>query len=673
MRASSPYTLDPVTFEVLKNSFISIVDQMAEQILRTCHSFVIFNRDFSSALCDADGDTIAQGTQDIASHVGTLHFTAKAVIEAFEGGIHPGDVYMINDPYAGGTHFSDVRIVRPIFVGDELIAYSQSNGHWADLGGSVPGSFDIRAKDMFGEAVRIPPVRLWDRGSYRADVGRLVAENTRDPAAIIGDMHAQAAATAVAEREVLRLVDKYGKDTVVTAFQEVQDYVERVTRQRIAELPDGVWETIDYLDCDPSAGEGMLPIPIRMEIKGDRVDYDFTGTHPAIRSLFNSSFGGTFAGIVSGMKTFFPDVPLNSGFYRAITVSVPDNTLVSARWPFAVTGFLHPMEKIVNSIFELWSRLMPERAIACAFNTEYLLMGGHDTRRPDKPFFMLYDWLAGGWGGRNGKDGIGTTSPPFGVGLMCQPVEGQERLCPVLHSRHEIMTDSAGPGRCRGGMGVIKSGTLGPAEGAVVSYVCDRERSVVWGLEGGLPSYPHGLWLHRGHASRPEFLGAKASNVEIQAGDVFSRPSAGGGGFGDPLERDPALVCQDVTDGYVSIERAAKDYGVIVREVDADLAEYEVDSEATAVERVRIEARRHEWLGEDPESVAARYRAGELDIFDLVRQYGVIVDWGSGELFTKTTKAYRDMLVRRSAACWKQRPSAVPSEGEAAKGDRPKE
>ena len=258
-RQGTGITLDPVTFEVLKNSFITTVDQMAEQILRTCYSFVIYNRDFSSALNDANGDSIAQGNMDIAVHVGTLHYTCKAVIDTFKDDMRPGDVFMTNDPYAGGTHFNDVRIIRPVFVGDEIIAFAQSNGHWSDVGGSTPGSFDVLAKEMFREGIRITPTRLIDEGKWRRDFADMIAANTRDPESIIGDMNAQAEATRVAEREILRLVQKYGKETVVTGAREVQDYVELATRQRIAELPDGTWENVDYIDRDPAMRRGDDP------------------------------------------------------------------------------------------------------------------------------------------------------------------------------------------------------------------------------------------------------------------------------------------------------------------------------------------------------------------------------------------------------------------------------
>ena len=651
------YTLDPVTFEVLKNAFVTIVDEMAEQILRTCHSFVIYARDFSSALCDTNGDTIAQGSQDIAVHVGTLHFTCKSIIQAFRNDMRPGDVFAMNDPYLGGTHFNDVRIVRPIFHEGEVIAYALSNGHWADVGGSVPGSFDITAKEHFGEGIRIPPIRIYDEGRYLADIVRMIVSNTRAPSDAEGDLHSQVEATRVAEREILRLVAKYGRETVLTAFQEVQDYVERLTRLRIAQLPDGTWQTEDYIDYDPASGEGLIPVKVKLTIAGDQVQYDLTGSHPVVGTFLNSCYGTTFSGVVAGTKTFFPDIPLNSGFYRVIQVDMgPPGTVVNAEWPVAVTGFCSgPYEKIMNSIFELWSEVMPERAIACCFNLEYLLVGGRDLRRPERPIFMWYDWMVGGWGGRNGKDGSNATAPIFGVGLAVQPLEGQERLSPVVTTGHQIRPDSAGPGRFRGGCGVEKGATLTDASGTVISYSCDRARSVAWGIAGGLPSLPHGVWLNNERSGK-RFLGAVFSNVPIVTGDVFTRPSAGGGGYGDPLDREPERVLGDVVEGYVTVARALKDYGVVVREIDAELSEYEVDSNATKTEREHIRRERVGWLEEDAGLVAERFRAGELDTLDLVRQYGVILDWGTGELLPKTTETFRAMMRRRAVAHWVQPP-----------------
>jgi len=645
-------SLDPVTFEVLKNGLASAVDQMAEQILRTCHSFVIYCRDFSSALCDAQGNTVAQGSQDISVHVGTLHFTAKAILEAFDE-IQEGDVFAVNDPYLGGTHFSDVRILRPVFHDGELLALAQSNGHWADVGGSVPGSFDITAREHFGEGLRITPLKIVDRGVLREDVVRMIVSNTRAPEDCRGDLEAQITATGVAAAEVIRLARRYGADTVRAAFAEVVSYVERLARQRIAALPDGTWEATDYIDFDPARGEGLVPINVKLTIDGDQLRYDLSGSHPAIATFLNSAFGSSFSAIVAGTKTFFPDIPLNSGFYRVLDVDLgPEGTVVNAVWPTAVTGFCAgPFEKIMNAIFRLWSQVMPERAIACSFNLEYLLVGGWDEREGDRAFFMWYDWMAGGWGGRNGRDGANATSPVFGPGLAVQPLEGQERLCPVVTTGHQLLTDSGGPGRWRGGCGVEKGGLLTAAENTVMSYSCDRARSVTWGIHGGLPSIPHGTWLTRAGDER-QFLGASFSGVPVGKGDEFTRPSAGGGGFGDPLQRDPRDVCEDVADGYVSITRAAKDYGVVIREVDPELAQFEIDFMATANERKTLRAQRRDWLQEDPVDIARRYRSGELDVLDVVRRYGVILDWGTGELFAETTATYREAVLEVAAQAW---------------------
>lgn len=647
-------TLDPVTFEVLKNAYVNIVDQMAEQILRTCYSFVIYSRDFSSALCDPTGDTIMQGSGDIAAHVGTLHLTAKAVIKKFGGDVHPGDVFVINDVYQGGTHFNDTRLFAPMFYKGELLGFAQANGHWADVGGAVPGSFNVNALDHMAEGLRITPVRVYSKGVYLSDVAELIAHNTRAPNDIIGDLQAQSEACRLAEREIQRLCDKYGVDIIKKSFAEVQDYVEDMTRQRISDLPDGVWETIDYIDVDPDEGEGLVPIKVKMTIDGDHVHYDLTGSHPkTVGSFLNCCYGGAFAAVVAGTKMQSPDIPMNSGFYRVVTVDAgPLGSVVNAEWPTPVAGFASgPFEKIMNAVFELWAEVLPERAMACTFNLDYLLIGGRDTRHEGKPYFMWYDWMVGGWGARNGRDGWAATGPVFGVQLGTQPFEGQERLSPVLTTCHELMVDSGGPGEFRGGLGVQKGGTLYACERTVVSYCCDRERSITWGLWGGLPSIPHGVWVNQGQEGE-RYLGSLFSGVPLQQGDTVQRPSAGGGGLGDPLKRDTQAVLNDVIEGYVSIARAKKDYGVIVEEIDADLCEYRLDDQASLAERARIASHRKAWLEEDPEQVAARYRAHELDMFDLIRQHGVIVDWGSGELLPKTTATFREMLKRRTVPYW---------------------
>ena len=645
--------LDPVTFEVLKNAFSNLVDQMSEQILRTCYSFVIYCRDFSAALCDSNGDTIMQGSQDIAVHVGTMHLTAKAIIDTFGDDIHEEDVFIFNDPYVGGTHFCDVRVVRPVFFEGEIVAITQTNGHWADVGGTVPGSFDISAKEHYGEGTRITPIRIWDRGRYLADVADCLVSNMRGSDDRLGDLRAQAEATRVGEREFLRLIEKYGKETVLQAAQECQDYVERITRSRVAELPDGSWETVDFIDQDPDVSEGLIPIKVKMTIEGDQISYDLEGSHHYVGCFLNSAFPATLSALVAGTKAFFPDIPLNAGFFKAFDVKMPEDSVVNAPWPVAVTGFCSGVyEKAQAAVIELWSNMMPERALGCVFNLEYLLIGGWDRRPGFDTFFMWYDWMAGGHGGRYTKDGCNGTAPVFGLGLSIQPCEGQERLTPVLTSEHSILTDSAGPGKFRGGCGLSKGGTVMECERPVMSYCCDRARSIAFGIWGGLPSIPQGLWKNRGKNDE-EFLGAIFSGVPVEPGDTFIRPSSGGGGLGDPLERDMEMVLEDIIDGYVSVERAKKDYGVVINVVDEEMLEYEIDRQATEKERLFIREKRVEWMREDPQKVQSKLLAGEIDDIDVVRQYGVIMDWGTKEVLPKTTQQFREMLEKRTIAYWK--------------------
>lgn len=651
-RPQSDISLDPVTFEVLRSSFTNLVDRMAEQIQRTCYSFVIYNRDFSNCLNDAEGNTIMQGSQDIAVHVGTLHHTCKATLDYFEDDINPGDVFIVNDPYLGGTHINDVRILRPVFHDGELIAVTQSNGHWADVGGPAPGSFNIDASTHFAEGLRIPPLKIWDEGEFRHDVANFMTTNMRLSEDRMGDLRAQTEATRIAEERLLELVEKYGVDTVLTAFDESKDYVERIMREQIRELPDGTWHTRDYIDADADQSDGYVTVDVEMTIDGDEVHYDLSGSDDYIGNFLNSTFGTSYSAVVAGTKMFFPDVPLNSGMYRVISADLPEGSVVNAPEPVPVTGSVAgAYEKVMNAIFELWSEVLPERAMACAFNLEYLLAGGTDQRAGrEGDEFAWYDWMAGGWGGRDGKDGATATAPVFGAGLAVQSLEGQERDAPLITSEHAIVTDSGGPGEYRGGCGVRKGGRLLDCENSVMSYCSDRARSITWGINGGLPGIPHGVTLTQD--GEAEEMGTVFSSVPIGEGDEFVRPSSGGGGFGDPLDRDPEKVLVDVEDEYVSIERAERDYGVVITEVDADRREFDIDQEATEAARDHIRENREDWLSEDPRGVVDRFEAGEIDQLDLIRRYGVILDWSTDSLLEETTAQFREMLHERAVSHW---------------------
>ena len=435
---------------------------MSEQMLRTCYSFVIYARDFSNCLCDANGDTVMQGSQDIAVHVGTLHYSAKAVLDAFKDDLHPGDVVAVNDPYLGGTHFCDVRIIRPVFHEGRLIALVQTNGHWADVGGTVPGSFDITAKEHYGEGSAHPAREDLGQGRVPCRRGAAARQQhaplrgaARRPARSGRSDPHRRGVSAPADRQVRCRHRRRGH----VGMPELRRAADPCSASRNCRRAPGRRTTSST--STPTKGEGLVRIHVKLTIEGDDLHYDLSGSDPAVGCFLNASFGSGFSAIVAGTKTFFPDVPLNSGFYRVVKAHLPEGSVVNAPWPYAVTGFCSgAYEKIMNATFELWSRVLPERALACSFNLEYLLVGGWDRRPGYDRQFMWYDWMVGGWGGRNGKDGSTATAPVFGVGLMIQPLEGQERLTPVVTTHHAILRDSGGPGKYRGGCGVVKGGIL---------------------------------------------------------------------------------------------------------------------------------------------------------------------------------------------------------------------
>ena len=434
----------------------------------------------------------------------------------------------------------------------------------------------------------------------------------------------------------------------------MQDYVEILTRRRIAEMPDGVWETEDYIDYDPSIGEGLIPIKVKMTIEGDQLSYDLSGSHPAVGTFLNAGFGSAFSGVIAGTKTFFPDVPLNSGFYRAVQVDLgPVGSVVNAPWPIAVTGFCSgPYEKIMNAIFELWSKLMPERALACSFNLEYLLVGGRDARLEDKPYFMWYDWMVGGWGGRNGRDGSNCTAPIFGVGPRGAAARGPGAPVP---GRHDAARD---PHRLRRARAVPRR--LRRREGRDA----DRRRA-----HGDVVLVRPRALDRVGHRGRAALAAARRlaqpgqRRRALPRRRVLQRPDQGGRHVHAPLRgrrrlrrsararsrRASARTSPTATSR--SSARSRTTASSSARSTPTS-SEYEVDLEATKGARASIAAARRGWLEEDAESVAERYREGELDVLDLVRHYGVILDWGTGELLPKTTVTFREMIQRRSASHW---------------------
>ena len=596
-----------------------------------------------------------QGSQDIAVHVGTLHLTAKAVIEAFGDDIHEGDLFAINDPYSGGTHFNDVRIIRPIFHDGELIAFSQSNGHWADVGGSVPGSFDVSAKEHFAEGIRIPAVRIADKGTMRDDVVELIVSNTRVPSDAKGDLRAQAEATRVAEREILRLCEKYGGDTVVTAFEEVQDYVERLTRKRIGELPDGVWETEDYIDFDPAEGEGLVPVKVKLEIDGEQLRYDLSGSHPAVATFLNSGFGTTFSGIVGGTKTFFPDVPLNSGFYRVIDVDAgEENTVINAAWPVAVTGFCSGgYEKVTNARLRavVAGHARPGDGVLLQPRVPAGRRARRAHRRSPGVHVVRLDGRRLGRAQRQGRRELhlprlrrrprgaaarGPGAPDAGADHRAPDRPRLRRPRALPRRRRRVQGRPADRAGGRGHVLLLRPRALDHL-GHRGRAALDPARGLADARGRGRGEVPRRDVLQRRRRPGRRVHAALGGRRRLRR-PAGARPRGGGRGRRRRLRH-----------GRARVHRLRRR-----RRTRSTPSWRSTSSTRTrpSKERERIRGERAGWLEEDPEQVAERYREGELDTMDAIRRHGVILDWGTGELLERTTEQFRAMLKRRAVDHW---------------------
>jgi N-methylhydantoinase B len=581
--------LDPVTFSILSSSFVSLVDEMVSRLQQSCMSFVIYVGDVSGGLLDAKGQLIAQGSRDVAVHVGALQPSTQAVIEDFGiDGLHPGDVFIFNDPYRGGTHLPDVTLISPIFWGNDLVAFTATKGHWSDVGGPVPGSMNIMAADIHGEGLLIPPLKLVDAGQLRMDVRNLILSNMRLPIQVEADMVAHIEAAKTGERRLVALIEKYGIDTVLKAFSEELDRTEQELAQEILKCPEGSWETEDFIDYDPTAPEaGPVRVSLRMTIQHSppRIVYDMTGSGPPVRSGMNGTRSSTSGALVAGTKYIIPQPPMNAGWLRLIQVILPDNSVVAAAYPYACCGEVSgAYEKAIACVIRLWAEVRPHRSFAGNFNLEYVMAGGVDDR-PGREgnYYVYYHWHTGGWGGKYGSDGRDCGDAIFGLGILNQSVEVMERMWPVTFEAISPVRDSAGPGRWRGGVGLESVLRIENEGGARVSYTADRGRKGPGGprgLFGGKDGVPIRIMRNVGTPGEQE-LDVYFADLQFGQGDTLYHVSSGGGGYGDPLDRDPEAVAADVLDGFVSLERAREDYGVVLHAPDAKAGGDDIDWVAT--------------------------------------------------------------------------------------------
>jgi len=554
----TPPRLDPIAFELFKNALFAIADEMALTIFRTAYSGVLKDvMDFSTAFCDGAGRTVAQGLTQPA-HLFAFPEALQATLERYGDRMRPGDVYCLNDPYEGGMHLPDVFILKPIFHQGERLAFAGTLCHQTDVGGRVPGSNAADSTEIYQEGLRIPPIPMYEAGQPNATLFALIEKNVRLPGRVLGDLRAQLAACHVAETAFLRLVARHGADGVKAYMDELIEYTDRLTRAALRALPDGTARFEDWIDDDGIDLGRPIPLTVTLTKNGERLVADWTGSAPQVRGAINSTLSFTKAATFTCLKAVLPmDIPANAGFYRAIEVIAPPGTIANAVPPAAtaaraLTGF-----RMVDCCLGALAQLLPDRVPAASEggNTG-ISIGGY---YPDRTPFIHVEFFCGAWGGRPWADGLDGNAHLFG-NISLLPAEVCETESPAEILAVEFIENSGGPGRFRGGAGFRRVYRFLADEGTL-QVRSDRHAFRPYGLYGGQPGRPSRNVLNPGPAARA--LPAKLT-MPIRRGDVFCHELPGGGGWGDPLAREPERVLADVRNGFVSVAAARDDYGVAI-------------------------------------------------------------------------------------------------------------
>ncbi|GAB6862713.1 hydantoinase B/oxoprolinase family protein [Haloplanus litoreus] len=556
--------VDPITLEVLRNACVAVAEEMNATLVRTSYSPNIKDRrDCSCALFDVVGEganaaaEMISQAENIPVHLGAMPYSVAAAIEAFPPeNLNDGDAILLNDPFHGGAHLPDMTLVTPVFVADELVAVAANRAHHADVGGGRAGSVAADATEIYQEGLRVPPVKLYDGGDPVEDVFDLLLTNVRTPDERRGDFRAQRAANRTAVERVRDLAARHGRDTLSAATGEIKAYAERRMRAEIEELPDGTVEFEDYLD-DDGQGHEDLRVAVAVTVDGDELVVDFEGTSEQVAGAINAPLAVTASATYYSVRCVTdPDVPPNAGTYRPIEIRAPEGTVVNARPPAAVVGGnLEISQRVTDALLGAFGTEAPERSVAAAQGTmNSVTFGGRD--RAGDPF-AFYETVGGGYGGRVGADGMDGVHAHMSNTLNT-PAEVLETVYPLRVRRYAYRPDSGGDGEFRGGLGVRRDIEV-LTDGVSFSLLADRRRHRPYGLAGGGPGAPGEDYLDRdgGWTAIPG-----KSTHELDAGDVVSVRTPGGGGYGDPSDRDAAAVARDLRLGKVSAERAREVYGL---------------------------------------------------------------------------------------------------------------
>ena len=541
-------SIDPITLSVIQAGLQQVCDEMDLSFSRAAFSPVIAEaNDRSDGIYAADdGALIAQGAGGLPVFVGTMQYSTRTLIEMIAAGTaaapKPNDIYIVNDPYLGGTHLMDVRFARPFYRNGEIFCWLSNTGHWPDTGGAVPGGFSASATSVEQEGLRLPPVRLFKEGVLDPEIYSIICSNIRVADQRIGDVKAQAAALKVGEERLNALLDRYGDDVVREAIAELRVRAEAQMRMLIDEIPDGTYPSVAWIDSDGVVNE---PLVIRLEITKTpgHLQFDFSQSSPPCMGPMNSVLATTLSSVYLAMRHIFPEVPISAGAFTPLEVIRPTGTFLDAQYPRPVSGCAAEVsQRIAEAVFAALVEALPTRVTAAPAGTSgNFALGGHDPQTGRD--FVMYQLSGGGYGGNADHDGLANGCSTIGIS-KAPPVEIMEQNFPVLYHRYALREGSGGVGKHRGGLGLDYEVELRRGD-ARASFVMDHGRFGPQGALGGSDGAVNEVEVWRdGVKYTPEHL-SKEQDISLKAGDRVRVRTPGGGGYGDAAERPAALSAQD--------------------------------------------------------------------------------------------------------------------------------
>lgn len=542
-------SLDPVTLAVLKGRFEQIADEMDATLFRSAFNPIIAEaHDASHGIYDAEtGETLVQGKSGLPIFVGVMAFGVKAVIDKAAGNVSEGDVWIFNDPYDGGTHLSDFRLVKPVMRDGKVFCWLASVGHWHDVGGNVPGNYNPAATECFQEGMLIPPVKLFDKGEYKQDVVDILSANSRLPLSLYGDLNGQINALDLGFQRMEGILAEYGDDTIAEALSALKARAATLMRAEISDLPNGTVSAEDWLDND-GIKDQPLKIALDLTIDGDRMVMDFSRSSPACAGPVNISRSTTIAACYVALKHVFNDVPANAGVLEPVEFRIDPDSLLSATAPKPVGGYTETILRMIDVVFQAVAQLAPEQAMACAYGTiNALSLAGH---RANGQRWVMFSFFGGGHGAHGAGDGLNHGNAPISTATI-PPLEILEAAYPVRFTQWALRPDSGGEGEYRGGLGAVYEIELLEQE-ARVALFGERGRYAPQGVIGGGEGAKNHFAFEQDHGWEEPPMASKMVGIQITNGQRVRLETPGGGGYGDAANRDKATIAADRAKGYVS-------------------------------------------------------------------------------------------------------------------------